>query len=90
MKNIAGLNPGIIRGKTMFALGIALLLLGLALRISLRLRTHQSTKNLRPQPVGQRTMALELIRLKSQRGFVESGILIISGLILVLLTGLFN
>ncbi|MBD5280042.1 MAG: hypothetical protein HDS35_05805 [Bacteroides sp.] len=90
MKNTAGVTPGKIRGKIMFALGIALLLLGLALRISMRLRTHQSTKNLRPQPVGQRSMALEIIRLKSQRGFVESGILIASGLILVLLTGLFN
>ncbi len=74
----------------MFTLGIVLLLLGFALRISLRLKTHQSSKNLRPQPIGQRTMALELIRLKSQRGFVESGILIASGLIIVLLTAIFN
>ncbi|MDE5881678.1 MAG: hypothetical protein K2H60_08095 [Muribaculaceae bacterium] len=74
----------------MFALGIALLLVGIVMRISLRLKDHYSTKNLSPRPVGQRSAAMEIIRLKSQRGFVDSGLLILSGLIIVLLTAVFN
>ncbi len=74
----------------MFALGIALLLVGIAMRISLRLKDHQSSRNLSPLPVRQRSIQLELIRLKSQRGFVDSGLLLISGLIIVLLTAVFK
>ena len=74
----------------MFALGIALLLVGIVMRICLRLKDYNSTRSLSPRPVQQRSMAIEILRLKSQRGFVDSGLLILSGLIIVLLTALFN
>lgn len=74
----------------MFALGIALLLIGVVMRICVRLRHHESTRNLTPLPVRQRSVQLELIRLKNQRGFVDSGLIILSGVIIVLLTAVFN
>ncbi len=74
----------------MFALGIALLLVGIAMRICLRLKDYQSTKSLSPRPVSQRSSDLEILRLKNQRGFIDSGLLILSGVVIVLLTALFN
>lgn len=90
MKNTSGVTPGIKVRGIMFALGIVLLLIGVVMRICLRLKDHQSTRNLTPLPVRHRSAQLELIRLKSQRGFVDSGLLIFSGAVIVLLTAVFN
>ena len=74
----------------MFTLGIVLLTLGCIIKICMKLSTREETKALSPQPVGQRSSAIEMMRLRKRSGIIDANLLIILGALLTLVTAVFN
>lgn len=74
----------------MLTLGIALLMIGAVMRISLYLKARQVSRTLAPQWVRLRSIELEMHRQKNQRGVVDSVILMTAGMVIILLTAVFN
>ncbi|MDE6400738.1 MAG: hypothetical protein K2M27_01735 [Muribaculaceae bacterium] len=56
----------------------------------MKLSTREETKALSPQPVGQRSSAIEMMRLRKRSGIIDANLLIILGALLTLVTAVFN
>lgn len=74
----------------MFELGVILLIVGCLLRMHLTMSQRVATKELAPLTVRQRNTEIFLMKRERKRGFKDSWILIVAGIVLILFTGVFN
>jgi hypothetical protein len=74
----------------MLEFGYILLIIGCALRIWLRLSAKHRVSTMSPQAVILRNLAISDIKHQNRRGLTESGIMIATGFLIILITGLFN
>lgn len=74
----------------MLAIGIILFVVGLTFRIILNLTARYERDSLTPRKMSERMAALDLISEKRRVLLVDANIIMISGLILFLVMGLFN
>lgn len=74
----------------MLAFGYILLIIGCILRMWLRLSAKAETRAMTPRRVSERACAIQMIKKQRKRGFIESGIMIAAGILIILFTGLLN
>lgn len=74
----------------MFTLGIILLAAGALLRLWLRLVSRREARTLQPLPMSQRTHTLQNLKRSRRFGFYDANLMLAAGIVLVLITAVFN
>ncbi len=74
----------------MFTFGIILMTIGCVLWMWAKLSTRSETKALGPMNVRLRNVELELMHERKRKSWFDSRVFMILGIVIVLITGLFN
>lgn len=74
----------------MLEAGIIIFLVGCIFSIWLRLNAHSDARALTPRPVGERVIAIRLMKQKRRIDARAANIMMAAGALLILIYGLFN
>lgn len=74
----------------MFTLGIALIAIGCALNIYIKISSIKYERELAPQNIILHNSQIEDLKILTRRRSIDANILLLIGIVLVLITGVFN